>query len=175
MDGPVLPRAATRNSHARCLRRSRSLRVPRARGAIRKLEATYGDCSDRADVPARIRKRPAGARVADRYPGANRFRRTCRTGGQKRDPDCRIRAPEGRRWLIRRGGRCACGTYTPPPDLDDVLRVHPGGCPAGGCDGSRRRNAQVSGHGRVVRDVGRDRLRSSVHARLLHFRPQFRP
>src|SRR6516162_2821010 len=116
VDGPLVSRAATRNSHASCLRRSRSLRLPRARCALRKLEVADSDRSNRADVPARIRKRPAGARLADRHPGANRFRRTRRLGREKRDPDCRIRATEGRRWCNCGGSGCTCGTHTPPPD-----------------------------------------------------------
>ena len=107
--------------------------------------------------------------------GANRFRRACRPGRQKCDPDCRIRTPEGRNGRSRRGGSCARRTYTAPPDLDDVLRVHLGSCPVGDRDRSRRRNAAVSGHGRAVRDVGRDLLRPSFHAGLLHLHSQSRP
>ena len=96
-------------------------------------------------------------------------------GGQKRDPDCRIRAPEARRGRSRRGGCGACRTHTPPANFDDLLRVHLWGCPAGDRDGSGRRNAAVSGHGRALRDVGRDVLRTSLHAGLLHLHPQPRP
>jgi multidrug efflux pump subunit AcrB len=52
------------------------------------------------------------------------------------------RASEGRRGRSRRRGSCACCAYTPPPDLDDILRVHPE-LPR---QRSRRSGAECAGH-----------------------------
>src|SRR5260370_36531175 len=86
-----------------------------------------------------------------------------------------MRTPEGRRGRSRRGGRRARRTDAPSADLDDVLCVHPGGCPAGSRNGSSCRNAAVTGHGGTVLDVGRDLVWSSFFHRLLSFHTQFWP
>ena len=59
--------------------------------------AAPGDHTHRSHVSSRFRYRPARPRHADRHPGSNRLCCTCRPGCEKRDFDCRICAPEGRR------------------------------------------------------------------------------
>ena len=174
VDRPRVPATAARHADAPRLRRRRALCLPGSRRAIRKLEAAAGHRPDLADVPARLRHRPARARHADRHPGADRLRRSRRPRGQERDPDRRVRAPEGggRRRCRRR--RRARRPHAPAPDPDDLARVRSRRRPARGRDRRRRRDAAIARHGGAVRNAGRDLLRPALHARLLHRHPQAR-
>ena len=100
MDRACLPATGARDADPPRLRCGRFVRLPGAGRAIRKLEVAAGDRPRRPDVPACVRHRLACAWSADRHPGPDRLRRSRRLGGQERDPDCRVRAPEA-----RRGGR----------------------------------------------------------------------
>ena len=59
VDRARFPATAARHADPARVRRRRSVRLPRARRAIRKLEAAARDRADRADVPARLGHRPA--------------------------------------------------------------------------------------------------------------------
>ena len=58
MDRPLAPAGAAERTDPGDLRCLRRLRVPRAGGAVRKLEAAGGNRADRADVPAGLGHRP---------------------------------------------------------------------------------------------------------------------
>ena len=141
-------------------------------GAVRKLEAAAGDRPDRANVPARLSHRPAGAGHADRYPGTDRLCCSRRLGRQERYSDRRVRTPEARGRCRLRRSRRARRPYPSTSDPDDLILVHPRRCSAGSGDRSRSRDAAITGHGRALWHAGRDRLWSAFHAGLLHLHPR---
>jgi multidrug efflux pump subunit AcrB len=175
MDRAVPSAGAAGHTNPRDLCSLGRLRVPRAGGAIRELEAAAGDRADRADVSAGLGHWPRLPGDADRHPRPDRLRRAGRLGREERDPDRGIRAAaadSGRRRT--RGGRDGGRPDPAPPDPDDRLRLHPRRLPARGGDRGGLGDAPIARHGRVLRNVRSHDLRPAVHASVLHLRPQAR-
>ena len=174
MDRAGAPGEAGRRRPAR-VRRLRGVRVPAARGAVRKLAPAAGRDPDRADVPARGGQRAAAARHGRQHPRPDRLRRAGRARRQERDPDRRVRAPgRGARARPVRG-RDRGRTHPAAPDPDDLVRVHSGRGAAHARDRRRRRDAPVARHRGVLRHARRHLLRPDLHAGVLRGVPAPRP
>jgi hydrophobe/amphiphile efflux-1 (HAE1) family protein len=175
MDRPSSSAGAAGHTDSGDLRSLRRVRVPRAGGAIRELEAAAGNRADRADVPASLGHRPGLRGHADRHPRSDRL---CGAGGlgrEERDPDRRIRAAAtGRGGRSTRGGRDVRRTDASSSDPDDLLRLHPRCLPPRRGDRGRLGDAPIPRHRRARRNARGHRLRAPVHAFLLHLHSQAR-
>ena len=92
MDRAVLSAGTAGHTDYRYLRGLGALRLPRAGGAVRKLEAAIGDRADSADVPVGLGHRPRPQRNANRHPRPDRLRGAGGASCEERDPDRGVRA-----------------------------------------------------------------------------------
>ncbi len=116
---------------------------------------------DRPDVSSGRDPRRQHSRHGQQYPDRGRPRRARRAGGEERDSDRRIRAPErraSRHELVRCGDRRR--TDPPPADPDDLRRLHPRRAAAGHRHGTGQGNASGARHGGVLRHDRRDPVRA---------------
>ncbi len=132
------------------------------------LEATAFGGADRADVPARLGHRAGVARHAHRHPRADRFRGAGWAGGEECNPDRRVRAPGAGSGQHPRGGSGHCRASAAAADPDDISCLHPRRRAAGVRVWRRGRDAPISGHRRLRRHAWRHRVRSDLHAGVLH-------
>ena len=157
------------------VRRLGGVRVPSARGAVRKLAPAAGGDPDRTDVSAGRGQRAAAARHGCQHPRPDRLRRAGRARRQERDPDRRVRAAgRGARARPLRG-RDRGRTNQAAPDPDDLVRVHSRRGAADAGDRRGRRDAPVARHRGVLRHARRHLLRPDLHAGVLRGVPAPRP
>ena len=107
------------------------------------------------------------ARHGREHPRPDRLRGADRVGGQERDPDRGVRAPERGAWRGSLPGRDRSRPRAPAPDSHDVLRLHPRRAAARHRHRRRRRDAPVARHRRVLRHDRRHHLRPDLHAGVL--------
>ena len=147
------------------------VRLPGARGAIRKLDASAGGDPDRADVPRRLDQRRDPARAGQQHPHPSRIHRADRARCQERDPDRRVRQAARGPGPRSLGGGGRGGPPALAPDPDDVARLHLRRHAAGLGDRRGRGAAADARHRRVRRHDRRDRVRAHLYADLLRGLP----
>ncbi len=167
VDRPDVPGHPVRQHDADGLPDLRAARVPRARRAVRELDAAARGDPDRADVdPVRADRRQADRR-RQQHLHADRAVRARRPRVEERDPDRRVRArPRARRTLDRRRGARGVPAAA-AADPDDVDRIHHGRAASRLLARRRRRDASCDGRRRLRRHARRDVLRPVPDAGVL--------
>ncbi len=138
-----------------------------ARRVVRELVAAVGRDPGCAAVLALLADRRPDHAQRRQYLCTNRPGGIGRAGLQELDSDRRIRkaiAPGGEAPVRGDKGGVAAAAAA---DRDDLVRVHPGSGPAGGCRWGRGGNAAFAGNGRLQRHDRSDAVRHLSHAGIL--------